>query len=114
MLKLETQQNKDVTIVDVIGEDLDIETVKDFKAALYPILAAHHKLVFDLSRIQFIDSSGLGVFLTCLRAVNSKGGDLKLCGLSKSIRAIFEIVRLNKIFGIFETREDAAFAFEAA
>ena len=75
------------------------------------MLEANTKLVFDLSRLRFVDSSGLGAFLSCLRHVNAKGGDLKLCGMSKPVRAVFELVRLHRIFDILGTREEAVRAF---
>jgi anti-sigma B factor antagonist len=50
--------------------------------------------------------------LSCLRQVNAKGGDLKLCCLTKQVRVIFELVRLHRIFELFDTREAAAKAFD--
>ena len=70
-------------------------------------------MVFDLSKLRFVDSSGLGAFLSCLRKLNAKGGDLKLCGMSKQVRAVFELVRMHRIFDIYGTREEAVRAFQA-
>jgi anti-sigma B factor antagonist len=69
--------------------------------------------VIDLSRLRFVDSSGLGAFISCLRKLNAKGGDLKLCGMSKQVRAVFELVRMHRIFDIFGTREEALRAFQS-
>jgi anti-anti-sigma factor len=54
----------------------------------------------DLNRLRFTDSSGLGAFTSCLRELNTKGGDVKPCGMSKQIRAVFELVRMHRIFDI--------------
>jgi anti-sigma B factor antagonist len=43
--------------------------------------------------------------------VNAKGGDLKLCGMSKQVRGVFELVRLHRIFDILGTTEEAVRAF---
>ncbi len=102
----------DVAVAVVPVEELDAGNCGEFKRDVAPLLEAHAKLVFDLSTLHFLDSSGLGAFLSCLRKLNSKGGDLKLCGMSKNVRMIFELVRLNRIFDIYDTREEAAGAFQ--
>ena len=50
--------------------------------------------------------------LSCLRQLNAAGGDLKLCGMSKAVRAVFELVRMHRIFDIYDTREQAVSAFQ--
>jgi len=101
----------DVAIVTIPGKSLDSGNSRDFKAEIAPIVAAHRKLVFDLAELTFVDSSGLGAILSCLRKANADGGDLKLCGLSKPVRALFELVRMHRIFEILNTREEAIRSF---
>jgi anti-sigma B factor antagonist len=101
----------DVAIVRVPVEELDASNVGEFKRDMAPVLEAHTKLVFDLHRLRFTDSSGLGAFLSCLRRVNARGGDVKLCSLSSQVRAVFELVRLHRIFDIYSTPEEAVRAF---
>lgn len=71
-----------------------------------------NRLIFDLSRLQFIDSSGLGSLLSVLRVLHTKGGDLKLTCMNKPVKAMFELVSMHKIFEIFPTREDAVRSFQ--
>jgi anti-sigma B factor antagonist len=101
-----------VTVIQLPVENLDAGNIKAFKRQVSPLLEAKAKLVFDLAKVQFVDSSGLGALLSCLRQVNAKGGDLKLCCLTKQVRVIFELVRLHRIFELFDTREAAAKAFD--
>ena len=65
------------------------------------------KLVFDLTQVKHLDSSGLGSIVACLKHMRTAGGDLKLCGLSKQIRTLFELVRMHHVFDIFNTRQEA-------
>ena len=102
----------DVAVVLVPVEELDASNAGELKRNIAPILEANPQLVIDLSRLRFIDSSGLGAMLSCLRQVSAKGGDLKLCGMSKQVRATFELVRMHRIFDIFSTREEAVRAFQ--
>jgi anti-sigma B factor antagonist len=101
----------DVAIVRLLVEELDAGNVGEFKRDIAPVLEANTKLVFDLHRLRFTDSSGLGAFLSCLRQVNARGGDVKLCSLSPQVRAVFELVRLHRIFDIYSTPEEAVAAF---
>ena len=103
----------DVAVATIAVEDLDAGTVGDFKRDIAPVLEAHPRLVFDLSRLRFVDSSGLGAFISCLRKLNAMGGDLKLCGMSKPVRNVFELVRMHRVFDILDTPEEAVRAFEA-
>ena len=103
----------DVAVALIPVDELDAGNAAELKRSIAPILEANAKLVIDLGRLRFVDSSGLGAMLSCLRQLSAKGGDLKLCGMSKQVRATFELVRLHRIFDIFGTREEAVHAFQA-
>lgn len=100
-----------VTVALIPVEELDASNAGEFRRDMAPVLEADSRLVIDFSRLRFIDSSGLGAVLSCLRQLSTKGGDLKLCGMSKQVRATFELVRLHRIFEIFPTCEEAVQAF---
>src|SRR5579871_1773292 len=102
-----------VGVASVPVDELDASNSGEFKHDIAPVLQASTKLVLDLSQLRFVDSSGLGAMLSCLRQLTAKGGDLKLCGLSSQVRALFELVRMHRIFDIYSTREDAVKAFQA-
>ena len=105
-------QIKDVAVATILVEELDASNAGDFRRDIAPVLDAQSRLVLDLSRLRFVDSSGLGAFISCLRKLNAAGGDLKLCGMSKPVRAVFELVRMHRVFDIFDTPEDAVRAFD--
>jgi len=102
----------DVAVATLPMEELDASNSGEFKRDIAPVLEANIKLVLDLSQLRFVDSSGLGTFLSCLRKLNAKGGDVKLCGMSKQVRAVFELVRMHRIFDIHGTTEQAVQAFK--
>ena len=106
-MEMTIQKVGEVAVVELRGEQLDASNVMDFKRDIAPVLEANSRVVFDLSKLRFIDSSGLGAILSCLRRLNGAGGELKLCGLSKPVRALFELVRMHKIFDIYTTRDEA-------
>ena len=97
----------DVTVIVLPGEQLDAGNAKEFKRDIAPLLEPCSKVVFDLRELRFVDSSGLGAILSCLRQLNARGGDLKLCAMTRPVRALFELVRMHRIFDIYGTRDDA-------
>ena len=111
-MELMCEPSGDVMVVALAGAQLDASTAEEFKHDIIPVLEAHAQIVFDLSRLAFVDSSGLGAFLSCLRHVQAKGGDLKLCSLLPLVRMLFELVRMHRIFHIFDTQEAAIRAFQ--
>jgi len=100
-----------IAVAAVPVDELDASNTEESKRDIAPVLQANTRLVLDLSRLRFVDSSGLGAMLSCLRQLNAKSGDLKLCGMSKQVRALFELVRMHRIFDIYGTREEAVHAF---
>lgn len=101
----------DVTVVTIHFPQLDAGNADDFRNDLAPILQTARKLVLDFNRVQFVDSRGCGVILSCLKHVSEAGGDLKLCQVARAVRMVFELIRLHRICEIVNTKEDAIRAF---
>lgn len=110
-MHVETETIGDVAVATVPVEELDASNAVEFKRDIAPILESQNKVVLDLSGVRFVDSSGLGAFISCLRQLKAHGGDLKLSGLSTGVRGVFELVRMHRVFDIVPTREEAVKAF---
>lgn len=102
----------DIAIATLPVAELDAANTVEFKRDMAPVMDAHAKVVLDLTRLRFIDSSGLGAFLSCLRKLKEKHGELKLCGMAKQVRAVCELVRMHRILDIYATREEAVRSFQ--
>jgi anti-sigma B factor antagonist len=113
-MQLTSESIGNVAVCTVAVEELDASNAGEFKRDMASVLEANDKVVLDLSRVRFVDSSGLGAFISCLRKLNAKGGDLKLSGMSIAVRGVFELVRMHRVFDILPTRDDAVHAFERA
>ncbi len=111
-MSLVTTNLDGVVVVEIPGPSLDASNAKDFKNEVAPLLGNSAKVVFDMEHLGFVDSSGLGSILSCLRQLNASGGDLKLCGMTKPVRALFELVRMHRIFDIYDSRDQALAAFQ--
>lgn len=102
-----------VLILKPQRKSLDVKNASYFKEDVLECAqkAGLSNLVFDLRELEFIDSAGLGTFLSIQRALNRQGGELKLAHLSPSIRTMFEIVSMHRIFDIFSNTEEAIQSF---
>lgn len=106
-------QQGSVAVVTVPWEKLDMSTTAEFKESVTQAIAGESSVVLDMSRVQFVDSSGLGTLLSLLRDLSTRGGDLKLSRVQKRVRAMFELVRMHRILSVYETTEEAIAAFNS-
>jgi anti-sigma B factor antagonist len=67
------------------------------------------RLVVDLAKVTYIDSSGLAVLIEGMQNVEAYGGKFILAGIQENVKPIFEIARLDQVFIIFP-HVDAALA----
>ncbi len=103
----------DVLVVALEEKVLDARNAKAFRSEVESALNAHRQVVLDMGTLTFMDSSGLGALLSCLRQVTGHGGDMKICALTPQVRAIFQLVRMHRLFDIYNTREEAMKSFSA-
>jgi anti-sigma B factor antagonist len=110
---MQTTSNQvgDITVVQVDKARIDASNSRDFKAKVVPLVEAHPKVVIDMSAVEFVDSTGLGALVSCLKAASASGGDLRLCNISKPVRILFELTRMHRVFNIHNTLDEAVAAF---
>lgn len=65
------------------------------------------KLLLDLSGVDFIDSSGLGVLIGAKRRVGQAGGSVRVVVREPQVRAVFDVTDLDRVFDLFETVDGA-------
>jgi anti-sigma B factor antagonist len=110
-MQLISSGNNGILIEHVQSKVLDASTARAFKDAIKPLLTQNAKLVLDLSEIDFIDSTGLGALVSCLRQAHASGGEIKLTGLTNSARVLFELVRMHRVFEIFNSSAEAVASY---
>jgi anti-sigma B factor antagonist len=101
-----------VLIAEMNGRSLDASNSKEFKSAVEPLLESNAKLVFDFRQVDFVDSTGLGALVSCLRRAHTAAGEIKLCGLNKPVRALLELVRMHRVFEIFNNADEAVSSYQ--
>jgi anti-sigma B factor antagonist len=102
-----------VTVLTLPGTFLDASNATALKHQVAALVERSSRLVLDLSAVEFMDSSGCGAILTCLHKINSVTGKMAVCGVTRPVHALFEMVRMNRILDIHDSREAAVKAVSA-
>ena len=85
----------------ILSGSIYIEEAKQIQAKIQDFIEHGHKRVaVDLSAVDYIDSSGLGMLVALHKQTLKKGGCMKISGINGMVREIFELTRLTKVFGI--------------
>lgn len=111
VMKVE-QKDADGVLILILDGDLDFHTCVHVREILQTAINQQtSKVLLDLSRVAYIDSSGLATFVEAHQKMKKYGAKLALCQLSAAVRSVFEIAKLDMIFTIYGGREDALKAF---
>ena len=94
-------------VLEVLENRLGADKAVAFKDAVGRHLAAGPvSLVLDLSKVEFIDSSGLGAILSVLKRM-PKGSELLVCRLNEAVTSMFMLIRMDRVFTICKTVDEA-------
>jgi len=97
----------DVGVIVLEGE-IDIYSAPQFKEVLLSgIEDGAQRVIVDLTAVTFIDSTALGVLVSGAKRVRPRNGNLDIVCTDENIIRIFEITGLNRIFGIYASRDEA-------
>lgn len=100
-------QSDSVTVVDVEGQ-LIVGNRQELKQkVLEELEGGARKFVIDFADTGYIDSSGLGVLVSLSKKIREQGGELRLASLNEDLRTLFELTKLDTLFTIAESRDEA-------
>ncbi|MBN1596500.1 STAS domain-containing protein [candidate division FCPU426 bacterium] len=102
----------DVAVISLIN-DIDMQEVVNIRNTIAQIICSGcHQLVLDLSRVQHINATGIGILAESLRRIRQLQGDLKLAGLNPQLRNVFALTGMDKFFHIYHNRHAAVQSFK--
>ena len=94
---------------------LDAHTAPEFeKAVETEYEAGRVRLVVECSRLTYISSAGLGVFMSFIDEIRGAGGDIKICGLAPKVFQVFDILGFSALFDIVPVLPAAVQRYEDA
>lgn len=108
MAQLSIQSEKEYLLVTINGELVlaDSQQIKEeVKKAIEE--DKRYQVIIDLSGVDFIDSSGLGVLIGWFKTVNQAQGKIAYVGLAEYVKKIISLAKLDKIFPIYSSASEA-------
>ncbi len=110
-MEIETREFEDVVILDVDGE-IDLYNAPDLKEHINAqIQNRHFKVIINMDRVSYIDSSGIGALISCLSNLKKHQGGLKIIKITGSVGKVFQLTRLTSFFDVYESEEEARSSF---
>jgi anti-sigma B factor antagonist len=99
-LELSVSEEGSETVVRAAGE-LDVNTAPELREQLARLVSeGARKIVVDLTDVSFVDSTALSVLVSALKRLRQADGDLELASPNPSVRRVFEITGLTRLFAI--------------
>jgi anti-sigma B factor antagonist len=107
----EVAKQGDITVLDVEGQ-LIVGNRQELKQKVLEELEnGERKFLIDFDRTGYIDSSGLGVLVSLSKKIREQGGELRLANLNEDLRTLFELTKLDTLFQISSSRDEALSSF---
>jgi anti-sigma B factor antagonist len=104
---LNSRKENDILIVYLNMSRLDASVAVRFKDKMADFIKdGNSTIILNLARIEFIDSSGLGSIVSSLKMIG-RNGDLALCSVNKNIMSMFKLTRMDRVFQMFSSEEEA-------
>lgn len=101
----------EITVLTVDGE-INFNSSPDFRKAFLKVLESKaQRVVVNLAGVAYVDSSGLATLVEAHQKIKNSGGRLRLANLTGKVKSLFEITKLEKLFEIFPTEDEALKTF---
>jgi anti-sigma B factor antagonist len=113
--RLQISSHKNIQIAEFTeSRILDELNINEIGQTLEELLKSHERprLLLDFSNVDHLSSAALAMFITVNNLVKQLNGQLRMCHIRPQILEVFVITRLNRLFKILSTREEAIAAFE--
>jgi anti-sigma B factor antagonist len=114
VLQIQTSRiEPDITVVAFSGKIVMGPDSMSVETMVTDLLARNHKkIIFDLSRVYYVDSTGMGAIAHCYAKARRADGALRVAGVANRVRDLFRITRLDGILGFYASVADASRNFE--
>jgi anti-anti-sigma factor len=102
------EERKDGFLVLGLEGQLDVISAKIFEEKVLAVIdGGETGFVIDLSRLDYVNSAGLRVFLAASKRLTPAGGKIVLCCLQEPVKEVFDIVGFYQVFSIFNSKDEA-------
>lgn len=114
-VKSTTLENGTIGVIEVKGSLVGGDETDELRRHISDFVQqGNKKLVIDLSKVTYLNSTAIGVLVSTHTSYSRIGGRLVLCGINKNINNIFVITKLTMVFQVHDTQEEAIKAVSVA
>jgi len=111
-MKLTVKEHDKVVIFELKGKIMGGPDAAVFHNTLKEHIAAgRRRFIIDLAKVDWMNSSGLGILISGLTTIRNAGGELKLAKVSDKIESLLMITKLITVFETYSALEDALMSF---
>ena len=111
-LNISERQVGDVTILDMDGKITIGEGSVALRTAIRRLLEeGKKKILLNLAKVNYIDSSGIGELVSSYTAIGKESGQLKLLNLTQKLEDLLTITKLLTVFDVYDSEEEALASF---
>ncbi len=112
-MKLFDRQENEITVIELKGNIMEEQDRILFYDKLQDLIQQNRKkVVLDLSKVDWINSRGLGMLISGLTTMRHNEGELKLAVVAEKVRSLLTLTRLITAFEVYDTVEEAVRSFE--
>ncbi len=112
-MTIKEKMHGDVAVVSLSGNLMGEPDTTDVRDKIYSLLQDDvRKIVLDMGKVRWINSSGLGTLIACMTSVKNKGGDLRIAAVTEKVESLFAITQLIKVFKTYETVDRAVASYK--
>lgn len=107
-----SQESNGIIILKAENERLDSNIAPELKTQILVLAEeGHDKVLLDLSRVVYVDSSGLGAILFGIRQFRDRGGALRIFGAKERVQHLIKIAKLEEVVLNYASEADAINSF---
>jgi len=111
-MNIKEKMHGDVAVVALRGNLMGEPDTTEVREKIYSLLQDDvKKIVLDLGKVKWINSSGLGSLIAAMTSVKNKGGEMRLANITEKVESVFMITQLIKVFKTYETVDRAVGSF---
>jgi len=102
----------DIKILELVGKITIGEGDVQLRQLVNDVLeGGAKKIIMDMGKVKYIDSSGIGELVACYTTITNRGGSLRLSNLHSKIYSLLQLTALVSVFEIYDSTEDAIQSF---
>ena len=106
-MKIQQRKNNEIDIFEVSGE-IDFHTSPALRDQLLKVMEKNtKKILVNLKKVNYIDSSGLATFVEALQKLKRTNGRIVLVEMESAVRSVFEIAKLDSVFLLVGSEQEA-------